>query len=216
MRKHIAEPAKEVHPVKPCSDCVNGKCDMNCGPVISETDAAFDSIRASRKIARGISELAQPTPSQGCGDRELPPLPASVIEAMRDAHKYCNGELEGCRLALAGREDQLKATLAEIQQLKEVQPSVQFEEWWNPQYEETALATQSIPESWNPLMNAQSAPVDWEKVVREKFPNADSRDGAIWKSEGSFTILGYSWQHAAHHPDVIGQDKWEGEDGKRG
>ena len=72
------EPAKEVQPVKPCSDCVNGKCDMNCGPVISETDAAFDSIRAARKIARGISELSwKPA-------KEVQPAKAARVEGVSD------------------------------------------------------------------------------------------------------------------------------------
>jgi hypothetical protein len=167
---------------------------------------------------------------------------------------------------VAGRPDQ-ENPRTEIEgemtdQLKEVQPTVQFETWWKAKVSsihserekaiaraawQAALAAQSapvdLPESdlisianrltanpdwrssdlYHALLRAfrlgesngkKNAPVDWEKVVREKFPNADSRDGAIWKSEGSFTILGYSWQHAAHHPDVIGQDKWEGEDGK--
>ena len=94
---------------------------------------------------------------------------------------------------------------------KEVQPSVQFENWWESNRPAYGTLKDAAEGAWQAALAAQSAPVDWEKVVREKFPNADSRDGAIWKSEGSFTILGYSWQHAAHHPDVIGQDKGEGE-----
>jgi chromosome segregation ATPase len=57
---------------------------------------------------------------------KLPELPGDVIDSMREAHKYCGGGLEGCHIALKGREDQLKSALeslaekeAEIARLKQ-------------------------------------------------------------------------------------------------
>ena len=111
------------------------------------------------------------------------------------------------------------------EQLKEVQPSVQFEEWWakfrdSKDWEAEDISDQTIARAaWQAALASKSAPVDWEKIVREKFPDAwQDPDGSInrWgipkKLGGGITTKspcfpGYSWQHAAHHPDVIGGGK---------
>lgn len=49
--------------------------------------------------------------------QELPPIPADVMDQVRDAHKYCNGGLEGTRIVLSERERQLHETLAQVQSL---------------------------------------------------------------------------------------------------
>lgn len=55
---------------QPCSDCVNGRCNMNCGPSLPNDDPL--GIKAAQKIAAGHLKLFNPTPQ---------PAPESEDEA---------------------------------------------------------------------------------------------------------------------------------------
>jgi hypothetical protein len=99
----------------------------------------------------------QPTPSQGSGERELSAAwPHEIPKDREWANVKAYGEFGNDRFLvdvlteLHIRERQLKAALAEIQKLKEVQPSVQFETW----------------NSRHPVHSAEPSDIEWATFHR--------------------------------------------------
>ena len=105
-------------------------------------------------------------------------------------------------VARAAWQAALAAQSVEIERLKKVAEL----------HNDAAVEAWQLTQKWQKrvfeLEAAQSAPVDWEKVVREKFPDAwQDAKGSLWSGGLTSRPLGYSWQHAAHHPDVVGGGK---------